>query len=82
MADKPLMRQARLKDHSPAFGGWASYGNVGLIDAAILHAESLGLKNPEVTILVRDIEEPENILECVLRLKPSKYICINPRGGA
>lgn len=69
----PLNRQARVAGHVH----WINYGNVGLIEAAHLRAQSYG---DSAVIEVRDTAEPDSILTFRMT-KRCEYVCENPRQG-
>lgn len=69
----PINRQARIAGSSH----WIDYGNVGLIEAAQLLAQSHGRS---AVIEVRDTAEPDSILTFRMQ-KLCTYTCANPRQG-
>jgi hypothetical protein len=77
-----MNRQARIAGSSV----WFDYGNVGLIEAAKIHAEQYDFKTPPIPdrlkkVEVRDADEPDAIYVCNMR-RVTTYVCENPRGDS
>lgn len=61
---------------------WRSYGAVGIVEAARLHAQEADIADGhEEQFEVRDEDEPDPVsIHKVTILKAVRYECVNPRG--